>query len=108
VVILGARNPLKLDFSSNIAHGSGVIETSLIPTPWPKEFRLPMIPNRITVNNTIPERANIALVPVCHLLILIIDEDVFRVVFILYLLIPILCMYLNVLFIMYIKALNGN
>ena len=57
------------------------------------------------MNNTIPEGATINRFPVCHLLIQDIPEDVFRVVFILYLLILMLCMYLNILF---IKRIYGN
>ena len=73
------------------------MEASLIPTPWPKAVRPPSDQKRITMNNTIPEGAIIIRFPVCHLLIREIPEDVFRVVFILYLLITMLCIYLNII-----------
>ena len=38
-VILGTRNPRSEDLNSKIAEASGVIVTSLIPTPCPKETR---------------------------------------------------------------------
>ena len=86
VVILGARNPLSVDCSSRIEEAFGVMEVSLIPTPWPNDLAPPGIPDIRIINNTIAEGAENALFPVCHLLFLEIPEDVFRVVFILYLL----------------------
>jgi hypothetical protein len=70
-----------VDLSSRIDEASGVIETSLIPTPWANRS-CPPDDMSITTNskNTDP-------------------EDVFRKVFILNLLIPIAMKILNILFI---------
>jgi hypothetical protein len=87
VVILGARKPLTADWRSSIeeACGTGAAGPSLIPTPCEYDFSPENTEKRIIINNTIPEGAINFRFPVCHLL-LNIPEDVFRVVFILYLL----------------------
>jgi hypothetical protein len=82
----GARKPLAVDLNSRIEEPCGTIDVSLIPTPWPKDFWPPIIPNRITINNTKPEGAIPGRFPDCHLLLQVIHEDVCSVVFILYLL----------------------
>jgi len=74
-----------VDLNSSIEDAWGVIETSLIPTPCEYDFSPVNTEMRIIINNTIPEGAINFRFPACHLL-LNIPEDVFRVVFILYLL----------------------
>ena len=103
VVILGARNPRRTDLSSRIDDPSGVMGTSLIPTPcWPYVFPTSMTDNRIINNKTMG--ADHVRLPLCHLPAPPLPEDEIRVAFILYLLAAILYVFLNMLFIIYIPC----
>src|SRR5512133_504659 len=108
VVNLGARNPLTVDCSSRIADEWGTMGFSLIPTPCCPYVLPTSMTDKSNINNkTMPEGAKPALFPLCHLPAPPLPEDEFRVVFILYLLNPILYVFPNMLFFICIHSSNS-